>query len=114
VNSYTPLGFEDELAPDVWGYTVDCGDKGLYVPLVSTTKPGEGRVGLYIDSLPRDRRVVFPNVLSPILKGMLIRRGFTLTREFAEEFNDFVPCWERKPVVDLMAALEASLKKEKS
>lgn len=72
------------------------GDEGLYVPLINAEQPGQGAVGRYLDSLPRDQRVVFPNVLSAVLAGMLHRRGFALTDEYSPEFEARIPCWERK------------------
>ena len=84
------------LAPGVIGYTVDVGPD-LYVPLIEATQPGSGDVGRYFDSLPRDRRVVVPNVISAQLEGMLARRGFSPTIEWAEGFEENVEVWERKP-----------------
>lgn len=85
------------LAPGVRGYTVDLGERGLYVPLIEAENPGSGDVGRYLDSLPRDRRVVVPNVVSARLLGMLQRRGFSAVMEWAEDFGEFVECWERQP-----------------
>jgi hypothetical protein len=89
----------DELAPGVAGYTFDREADGLYVPLVAALRPGHGAVGRYLDILPRDRRVVFPNVISPVLEGMLQRRGFTLIEEWSEDYEAMVPCWHRLPEV---------------
>ena len=85
------------IAPGVRGYTVDMGERGIYVPLIGAIQPGNGDVGRYLDGLAHDRRVVVPNVLSGRLEGMLKRRGFTLVEEWAEDFGEYVPCWERKP-----------------
>lgn len=63
----------------------------LWVPLVIAEKPGNGDVGRYLDSLPGDRRVVFPNVISDVLIGMLKRRGFT------EVINEGHAVFERRP-----------------
>ena len=71
-------------------------DGALYVPIIEAERPGSGDVGRYLDSLPRDRRVVIPNVMSERLAGMLERRGFTLTTEWAPApFEEWVPVWER-------------------
>jgi hypothetical protein len=85
----------DELAPGVFGYTVDS-PNGLYVPLVIAKNPGNGDVGRYLDSLPTNRRVIVPDVLNPQLAGMLERRGFTLTEEWSASFDEMVPIYERE------------------
>ena len=77
-----------EIAPGVDGYTVDLGDKGLYVPLLMAKRPGNGDVGRYLDSLPLDRRVVVPGVISGILEGMLERRGFSLI--FGSSLREYI------------------------
>ena len=91
-----PFDFVVSLAPGVVGYTVDVGPD-LYVPLIEASKPGSGDVGRYLDSLPRDRRVVVPNVISARLEGMLARRGFSATVEWAADFEEYVEIWERRP-----------------
>ena len=69
------IGQEPELAPGVRGYTLDV-DGDLWLPLIYAEGEGSGQVGAYLDSLPFDRRVVVPNILSGRLAGMLKRRGF--------------------------------------
>lgn len=69
------LGQEPELAPGVGGYTLDV-DGDLWLPLIYAEDEGSGQVGEYLDTLPFDRRVVVPNILSGRLAGMLRRRGF--------------------------------------
>ena len=44
-------------------------------------------MGLYLDSLPKDRRVVFPCVVSDRLAGMLTRRGFSPGDDDAGEID---------------------------
>ena len=88
--------FVVSLAPGVIGYTVDVGPD-LYVPLIEAMKPGSGDVGRYLDSLPIDRRIVVPNVISARLAGMLARRGFSATVEWAADFEENVEIWERRP-----------------
>lgn len=73
-------GHEPRLALGVRGYTVWSGD-ALYVPLIMAEEPGNGDVARYLDSLPRDRCVKFPNVLSSKLAQMLVRRGFVFEHE---------------------------------
>lgn len=82
--------FVEEIGPDVMGYTVDLAERGLYVPLVEATNPGNGDVGRFIDSLPTDRRIVFPNVISAKLEGMLRRRGYHDDKEYSEDFAEWV------------------------
>ena len=88
---------KERLADGVFGYTMDEGEKGLYVPWIAAENEGDGRVGKYLDSLPRDRRIVFPTILSQRLAGMLLRRGFTPSKEWAEEWAEWVEIMERKP-----------------
>lgn len=87
-------GHEPRLAPGVRGYVVWSHGE-LYVPLVIADAPGSGDVGRYLDSLPRDRVVKFPTVLSAALAGMLERRGFAE----AVEMTPLGPCelWVRAP-----------------
>jgi len=73
-------GHEPRLAPGVRGYTVWSHGE-LYVPLVIAEREGSGDVGRYLDTLPLDRVVKFPSVLSERLAGMLLRRGFAPATE---------------------------------
>lgn len=77
---------EEELALGVWGHRFDTPD-GIYIPVINAIRPGSGEVGRFLDSLPRDRRVVFPTVLSERLRGMLERRGFVASVEWSEEWS---------------------------
>src|ERR1035437_6782210 len=65
---------EQQLAPGVHGWLFDTAN-GIYIPFISADKPGTGDVARFLDSLPRDRAVKFPTVLSAPLRGMLLRRG---------------------------------------
>lgn len=69
---------------------------GIYIPIINADKPGNGDVGRFLESLPSDRDVKIPTVLSPILRGMLLRRGFVDTTEFSEEWGDDVEIMLRK------------------
>ena len=91
--TFTP-GQEPLVAPGVRALVFDT-DKGLYIPFIAAERQGEGDVGRYLDALPRDRRVVFPSVISRRLMGMLERRGFTETMEYSEEFKEAVEVFER-------------------
>lgn len=85
-------GHEPVLAPGVRGYTME--HRGaLYIPLVIAERPGNGDVGRYLDGLPKNRTVKFPNVMSAKLCGMLQRRGFCLTEE--TENGETIGVWVR-------------------
>lgn len=86
----------DKLAPGVLGYAVET-DEALFVPAIMAERPGRGDVGRFLDSLPRDRTVKVPAVLSPRLAGMLDRRGFKRKVEWAAEFAEYVEVWVRGP-----------------
>lgn len=90
--------FVVEIASGVEGYTVDLGEKGLYIPLVQATDPGNGDVGRFIDGLPTDRRIVFPNVINGKLEGMLKRRGYVEEHEWSEDFGEMVPLLVKLPI----------------
>ena len=85
------------LAPGVVGYAIDCGPRGLYVPIINATDEGKGDVGRFLDRLKKLPLVKVPNVLSPRLRGMLLRRGFVVEAEKAPEFgcNVEVLVWRR-------------------
>lgn len=68
------------IAPGVWGYTME-EEGALWIPVLVAERPGQGNVGRYLDSLPRDRTIKVPNVLSSRLAGMLARRGFMACEE---------------------------------
>lgn len=85
------FGFIEPLAEGVYGYTNEPEDGSLWIPLIQAAQAGSGDVGRYLDSLPRDRKVVVPTVLSSRLAGMLERRGFeprmeVLDGEMAEAY----------------------------
>ena len=87
---------QERRADGVLGYSIET-ERGLYIPWVQAEVEGDGRVGRYLDSLPRDRRVVFPTIISGRLAGMLARRGFTPGYEWAEEVGETVDFMERVP-----------------
>lgn len=82
------------LAAGVLGYTVEEDDE-LYIPVIMAVEEGSGDVGRYLDALPKDRTVKVPEVASERLRGMLERRGFNPTPEFAEEFGETVEVFVR-------------------
>lgn len=83
-------GKEPVLSVGVRGCALDL-PEGIYIPLIRAEVPGDGRVGQFLDSLPRDRRVVFPTVISGKLAGMLTRRGFVDAYESGEEVMERGP-----------------------
>lgn len=89
------FGKEPVLAPGVRGTAFDT-PNGIYIPLVHAEKRGNGDVGRFLDSLPRDRRVCFPTVISSRLVGMLKRRGFTLSIE-KDDLGQVVMMYQRCP-----------------
>jgi len=88
-------GQEPLVAPGVRAIVFDA-PAGIYVSWISAEREGSGDVGRFIDSLPKDRRVVFPNVISNRLARMLERRGFEASEESAPEFGR-VDIFERLP-----------------
>ena len=66
------MGNEPEIAPGVRGYAIES-DGWIFIPLVIGA--GDGSVGRFLDSVTP--RCVFPTVISPRLRGMLERRGFS-------------------------------------
>ena len=72
----------DELSPGVFGYAIRSGD-AIYIPDIRAKKEGSGAVGRFLDSLDASLTWRIPNVISARLEGMLIRRGFVRSKEFA-------------------------------
>jgi hypothetical protein len=89
----------EELAPHVMGYWATWEDGTRAVPWISSTDPGAGHVGRFLDGLPTDQRIAFPTVLSPKLAGMLHRRGFVHDDRlvWAAEYGEWVEGWVREP-----------------
>lgn len=98
-------GQEPELAPGVLGMAFDS-PKGIYIPLIRAADPGSGAVSEFLDALPSDRRIVFPCVISSILEGMLIRRGFVLGIERDERWGGVVEVMQRCPEAALNVPFE--------
>lgn len=65
----------DVLAPGVRGWASEQ-DDWLLVSFIAADNPGNGDVGRYLGALPKEKPVAFLEVLSPVLAGMLARRGF--------------------------------------
>lgn len=67
----------EDVAPGVRAHVVDPGGPWIVLRSVAaTTPPIPGAVGTWLDTLPRDRKVVVPAVTSRRLAEMLVRRGF--------------------------------------
>lgn len=80
-----------EIAPHVHGVVFEQGDR-LYVPFLVSLRPGCGFVRRYLDSLPADKTVIFPEVMSAILDAALQRRGFQPVLGYAPVFGDRTHC----------------------
>lgn len=87
----------DELlvAPGVRATIFDT-PEGLYIPMIVAEREGSGDVGRFLDTLPTDRRIAFPCVISRRLAGMLVRRGFVDGVDNSEAFGD-IEIYERVP-----------------
>lgn len=85
----------EELAPGLRGYTLEH-NGALYIPLLMADEPGSGACGAYLDQLPTDRTIKVPNVLSSVLVGMLMRRGFVVDHEWSAEHGETVEVWVRR------------------
>lgn len=92
----SPDDILEDLAPGVRGYTTK-DPTGLYIPVIVATKSDRGDVGRYLASLPRDTCIKVPTVTSAVLVGMLERRGFVETHEWAEEFGCWSEVWVLYP-----------------
>lgn len=74
------FGFDlDELGPGVYGRLYHVGE-AVIIPTVASNDPGKGNVARWLDTLPRDKPVIFLTVINTKLRGMLLRRGFRHTR----------------------------------
>lgn len=49
------------------------------VAFIAAKNPGNGDVAEWLDALPKDKKIVFKDVMSPHLAAMLERRGFEPT-----------------------------------
>ena len=84
------------VAPCVRGIVLDEPD-GLYVIAVWSDDPGKGRVAAWLDTLPNNRKVVVPLVLSERLATALSNRGFEVERIWAEDEKEWVLAYVRHP-----------------
>lgn len=82
-------------AAGIEGYVVEDGG-AFYIPVIIARNPGRGDCGRWLDSLPRDRTIKVPGVMSRRLAGMLERRGFVVEREWADEFQEMVEVYVRR------------------
>lgn len=81
-NVYNAQGSMTRLSKGVSGQLVDQGKKGVYVLSFFSEVQGKGNAGRCIDEFKQKYSVVkFPNVISPQLEAMLVRRGFKRKRE---------------------------------
>jgi hypothetical protein len=123
VTRYLTPGQEPVIAPGVRGCVIEH-EGELHIPLVSAEHPGIGAVATFLESLPQDKRVVFPTVISEKLANMLLRRGFVERRQhggFALETlrggpegvpvvytSEPLTCFVREPAAAGFAALECA------
>ena len=84
------MGSEPLLADGVHGYALMHGDE-VWIPSLFAKNEGDGRVGVFIDSL--SARCCFVNVISARLGRMLLRRGYRPTSESTEDGE--VDVWRR-------------------
>jgi hypothetical protein len=66
------------LAPGVSGFAIEKNGE-IHIPIVNSEHERQGHVGRFLDSLSPRCRIVA--VVSPVLTGMLERRGWTLEDE---------------------------------
>ena len=76
-----------QVAENVAAVTHDGPGGTLFVSFVLSLAPGRGFVSRYLDALPADRRVVFPDVLNSNLAAALERRGFRRSMGLAVEWR---------------------------
>lgn len=86
-----------EIAPEVHGVVFEI-DRRLYVSFLFSLQPGSGFVTKYLDTLPKDKTVIFPEVMSPVLEGALRRRGFSPVVAYAPIFRNHTHCFIREAV----------------
>jgi len=77
-------GQEPHHAPGVRGYAIEQPDGKIYIPLVIADREGSGDVGRWLDTLPKDRDIIFPNIVNQRLGDMLLRRGFFICEAEAQ------------------------------
>jgi hypothetical protein len=92
-NPYYALGEPQRLATGIFGHILDEGKKGVYIPTFYSISQGKGNAGKFIEELKERYNIVkFPNIINPVLIGMLERRGFKKKREY-------VPCLKTHAIV---------------
>jgi hypothetical protein len=64
------------IVEGVHGYAIQDGPGALWLPVIMGIPAGAGHVGRFLETLPRDRAIIVPTVVSKQLKDMLHRRGF--------------------------------------
>lgn len=84
-----PLGGY-ELFPGVTGYAVEKNGK-IRIPVLDSVERGSGAVGRFLDALSPRCQIV--NVISPVLRGMLVKRGWVRQIEYDPAADDNVDVW---------------------
>lgn len=98
-NPYYALGEMRRLAHGISGHLIDEGERGVCIPTIHSEQAGKGHAGRFIDELKeRYSTVRFPNIMNPILEGMLTRRGFKKKREYVPSLKAHVEVyiWRKK------------------
>lgn len=75
------------IGPSVHGEIVERAD-AVFLNIIVAQHPGRGDGGRFLDSLPRDKRIIVTCVLSEVLIGMLQRRGYA--------YHAASGCWVRE------------------
>lgn len=70
-------GDEPIIAEGVRGVWFDK-PEAIYLTFLYAMQPGNGDVGRMLDGLPKDRKIIVPEVLSGRLEEMLRRRNFQM------------------------------------
>jgi len=87
---------EIELAPGVFGFLrefIGPNTHTIEIASLRAAHEGNGDVGRYLDSLPKDQTVVVPLVTSERLAGMLDRRGYRKGAVMVELYGIEGPTW---------------------
>lgn len=91
------LSTVEEIGAASGGYAIES-NGAIYIPVVMMRDEGKGHCSAFLDALPRDRTLKFPNVINPKLRDMLVRRDFKPVMEWAQEFGEEVEVYVRSPL----------------
>lgn len=94
VLSYDPL--VERIERESGGYAIRSGG-AIYIPIIDMPNPGTGEGKRFLDNLPTDETIKIPGVISAVLAGMLLRRGFVIEWEHFERAGEDVDVYVRRP-----------------